>query len=143
VAGNVPLRALLVTQLLGDSGASHATDLENFLENLSRDLHHERELRLWEAIAGSYAVACQSYDLDTTQRRALYSFLLMASMGKADEPAMEILTAQVVGPVWEHFQALLQMVHGEVVSGEGGLRGVILATEEAPASDSEERDDVI
>lgn len=122
VPGNVPLRALLVTQQLSDCGAPALIDFERFLENLARDLHHEEELRLWEAIAASYSVACKSFGLDQDQRTALCSFLLMASMGRADERAMEVLGAEVTGPAWEHLSSLLPLVSHDAVIGEGGLR---------------------
>jgi hypothetical protein len=130
VSGNVPLRALLVTEMLADCGEPHASDFESFLENLSRDLHHERELRLWEAIAASYAAGCRMAELDAGQRRALYSFLLMASMGMADQPAIEVLTPAVAGPVLERFQLLQRMVQGEAVIGAGGLRALIVPTDD-------------
>ncbi|MDX6287656.1 MAG: hypothetical protein QOG53_3141 [Frankiales bacterium] len=127
--GSVPLRALLVTQILADCGAEHASDFVGFLEDLARDLHHETELRLWEAIAGSYSLACSTYDLDSAQRLALYKTLVLASFGQADEEAVEVLTPDVAGPVLEHFQTLMSMVRGEAVIGEGGLRGLLMPVE--------------
>lgn len=129
VPGNVPLRALLVTQTFANCGAAFPGDLEDFLENLARDLHHERELRIWEAMAGSYAVACSTFDLDAEQRTALYGLLLNASLGRIDDDAVKIVTPDVAGPVIEHLQSLLTMVRGEALIGKGGLAGVLATSE--------------
>lgn len=125
VAGNVPLRALLLTQALADCGEAYASDLPAFLEDLSRDLHHERELRIWEAIAGSYSMACSTFDLSPPQRNSVYHALLSATFGKVDESALKALPDEVIDPVLVHFDTLMKMVHNEAVIGEGGLRGYI------------------
>lgn len=126
VPGNVPLRTLLVTQTLADCCEPHASDFVGFLEDLARDLHHETELRLWEAIAGSYSVIRATYDLDASQKRALYLLLLAATMGQTDESAEDLLGAEVTSSALARFYSLLTMVCGEAVIGEGGLCGVLI-----------------
>jgi hypothetical protein len=125
VPGSVPLRALLVTLAMADCGVDHAADFATFLENLSRDLHHERELRLWEAIAATYASATQTFETDDRGKTALYRLLLSASFGMADREAINTLTPQVAGPVIEYFQQLRAAIHGDAVIGAGGLKGYI------------------
>lgn len=123
VPGSVPLRALLVTLAMHDSGVDHATDFPKFLENLSRDLHHERELRLWETIAATYATVTNGFELDQGQRTALYSFLLSATFGMSDEDALITLTPEVAGPALRYFQQLHPALDRDAIIGEGGLRG--------------------
>lgn len=138
VSGHVPLRALLVTRALADCGVPHASDFAGFLEDLSRDLHHERELRLWETIAISYSMTCESFDLDITQRQGLYTLLLDASFGKVDEQAVEVVGSHAAGPALAKFQDLLPMVRGEVVIGEGGMRGLVRTNSDFGGGDMQE-----
>lgn len=122
VGGHVPLRALLVTQALSDCGVPMVADFDTFLENLSRDHHHEGELRTWEAIAASYTLA-KTFDLNEEKRKAAFSLILDGTFGRVNREAVEILTPQIAGPVLEHFQRCSSLVHGEAIIGEGGLRG--------------------
>ncbi len=131
----MPLRALLVTLALADCGDAHAADFSGFLEDLSRDLHHEDELRLWEAIAASYTLATQTFELDTAGKGALYRLLLAASFGKAEKDAIESLTPRIAGPVLDHFQQLRSGVHRDAVIGVGGLKGYIRAPDDDERSD--------
>lgn len=126
VSGNVPLRALLVTEALAECDEAYASDLDTFLENLSRDLHHERELRVMEAIAGSYLRACRQSNLDQIERNALFRVLVAATLDQVDEPASQALRAEVVGRAVEHLDLLLTIAQCEAVIGEGGLRGVLV-----------------
>jgi hypothetical protein len=135
VPGSVPLRALLVTQTFANCGDPFPGDLEAFLENLSRDLHHEGELRIWEAMAGSYAVACSSFDLNAEQRNALYRLLLSASLGRIDDDAVKTVTPDIASQVIQHVQSLLPMVRGEVLIGEGGLIALLTAPEPSDSWD--------
>lgn len=141
VPGSVPLRALLVTLAMADCGVDHATDFAGFLENLSRDLHHEKELRLWEAIAASYASATQTFEIDDQGKKALYRLLLQASFGMADEEAIHTLTPRVAGAVIEYFQQLRATVHGDAVIGAGGLRGYIRESSDNDPDREESTDD--
>jgi hypothetical protein len=84
-----PYALFSLPHLMDDCDADIVTDFDGFLENLSRDIHHERELPLWEAIAATYSIARRSFDLDKTQKQTL--FLLSASLGKPDERAIAAL----------------------------------------------------
>lgn len=132
VPGHVALRAALVTRILAGTGLASAADFDAFLENLSRDVHHEEELRTWEAIASSFVATRQAHALNDSKLRNLYSFLLMATMGKADEAAVEALGPEIAAYAWQELQALMPFVRHQVVIGEGGLRGIL-----APATHPE------
>ena len=125
VPGHVPLRAMLVTEVLGDTGYSFSGDTEGFLENLSRDLHHEREMRVWEAIAVSYVSTSKVYDLDERKRKVLLNFLLRASMGSVHEPSIDILGQDVAAMAWDRYKELTPLIGGEAIIGEGGLLGFL------------------
>lgn len=140
VGGHVPLRALLVTQTLADCGSPAGSDYDAFLENLARDLHHEKELRVWEAIACSYSVACAKFDLDLAQKQALFRILLMATLGRADRSAIETVTPQVAGPVIEHFQQCMNLARGEAVIGPGGMLGLVKAEQSEARGTSEDEE---
>lgn len=121
--GNVPLRAFLVTEALSDCGMALPSDLDALLQNLSRDLHYERELRVWEAIAGAYSAARRDFDLGEEQRRALYILLLMGSMGQRDSDSVKLLGEEIATGALQHLQLLLSFVSGDVVIGsEEGIR---------------------
>jgi hypothetical protein len=135
VPGDVPLRALLVTNALADCGFDFASDLDGFLENLSSDLHHEQELRVWEAIAASYQSANQAVQLDEAQRAALFKVLLAASWGVVDEAEVEALSPEVAGPALKQFQQLLRLVRSDAVIGAGGIRGYIPEKVDEPEPD--------
>lgn len=113
-------------------GAPEIADYDVFLENLSRDLHHERELRLWEALACSYSVVCTSHELSTEQKRSLLRLLLAATFGRAEHTAAEALGAEVAARAIDHFGDCLRLARGEVVIGEGVLRGLVSRDSEAP-----------
>jgi len=125
VGGHVPLRALLVTQTLADCGEPDITDYDAFLEDLSRDLHHERELRLWEALACSYSVVCTSHELSAEQKNSLLRLLLAATFGRAEHTAAEALGPGVAAQAIDHFGGCMRLARGEAVIGEGGLRGLV------------------
>lgn len=125
-------RALLVMHALADCGAPEIADYDVFLENLSRDLHHERELRLWEALACNYSVVCTSHELSTEQKRSLLRLLLAATFGRAEHTAAEALGAEVAARAIDHFGDCLRLARGEVVIGEGVLRGLVSRDSEAP-----------
>jgi len=126
VGGHVALRALLVMQALADCGEPDIAHYDAFLENLSRDLHHERELRLWEALACSYSVVCTSHELSGEQKYSLLRLLLAASFGRAEHTAVQALGAAVAAQAIDHFEGCMRLARGEAVIGEGGLRGLVL-----------------
>lgn len=141
VPGSVPLRALLVTLAMHDCGVEHATNFSDFLENLSRDLHYEGELRLWEAIAATYATAAHTFDLDEKKRRALYSFLLSATLGVSDEDALKTLTADVAGAALEYLRQWYPALEGDVIIGTDGLRGFLSDASDGTDGDGREDSD--
>lgn len=136
VGGHVLLRVLLVTQILADCGDAYARDYQKFLEDLTRDIHHEKELRTWEAIASTYSVGCSSFALNSEQKNALYRLLLATSVGLADEAATDKLSPGVAAALLDHFAACMELAHGEAVIGPGGLRGLI-SEDAAPTRNGE------
>jgi hypothetical protein len=141
VGGHVALRALLVMQALADCGEPDIADYDVFLENLSRDLHHEKELRLWEALACSYSVVCTSHELSSEQKTSLLRLLLTATFGRADHTAVGALGADVAAQAIDHFGGCMRLARGEAVIGEGGLRGLVSATGERGDQSGDAPDD--
>jgi hypothetical protein len=141
VSGSVPLRALLVTTSLADSGSGAGSDFGTFLENLARDVHHERELRYWEAIAASYTIAKQSFELTTEQLRTVFTLLLSASVGRVDEGAIQTLSAPISESILTHFRSLVDLVNHDVVIGKGGLRWLLGEVDDVDSSLGEQADE--
>ena len=62
------------------------TSIEKTIENFRKDMNPEGEIKIWEAIAGTYQHALsQNPDLTFNQRDEIYKLLLLRSMMPSEE----------------------------------------------------------
>ncbi|MGY1740067.1 MULTISPECIES: TIR domain-containing protein [unclassified Blastococcus] len=94
IDGHSIVRVHILKQVLEDAGGDPMGSVREFLENLSRDLHPEVELRVWEVLAAAYLGTVRRFELDSDKRKKLLEFLLALSL-KANRAAVSL--AEVIG----------------------------------------------
>ncbi|GAB3193590.1 hypothetical protein GCM10027261_09460 [Geodermatophilus arenarius] len=80
IDGHSIVRVHIVTQVLEGAGGDLVGSAREFLENLSRDLYPEVELRTWEVLTAAYLGTTRRFDLDGDKRKKLLEFLLALSL---------------------------------------------------------------
>ncbi|MFJ9693272.1 toll/interleukin-1 receptor domain-containing protein [Kitasatospora sp. NPDC101183] len=85
-------------------------DWEEMVADFRRDLlsSREKEINIWEAIAGTYLTTCRLFPLDPPERRDLVSKLIMATLGAAnpardDDPEwLKFARSELLGELANH-----------------------------------------
>lgn len=88
--------------------------LEERLDGFRRDVHPEREVAVWERLAGVYRAFCRDHSPSPEARKEAYRVLLLRSMASEEEVRRQLLPEHLsANQVAELFRMYRGDAHGD------------------------------